>query len=299
IPLQTAVSSTPSAVPLRYSHAVLRQILKTMGVGESSLAGIPSKQEGRRKISVGLYYTPGMSYRSLKEGTIQQRQVPSDVVSVPPGLLAVNDENLMMRVTRKEKPMQQKLSWGWGTGLRVGVPFGKNWMLQTGLSLQQTTYDIKAYKQDPAYVTGDGSSSMVAASAANSTFARFAGGPSGVEKSTTLENRYVSTELPLLIGKRFGHPDKLSFTLLAGAGLTYLIHSNAIIYAPQSQRYFSDDDYLSRFNSNLILEANMNIPLGNHFGFSIGPALQYQLFSSYKAYRAVQEYPYLIGIKTA
>src|SRR5690625_820237 len=31
IPLQTAVSSTPSAVPLRYSHAVLRQILKTMG----------------------------------------------------------------------------------------------------------------------------------------------------------------------------------------------------------------------------------------------------------------------------
>lgn len=285
------------AITLQYSDRIARLMLEEAAPAAPSLARneAPSKD----KISVGLFFTPGVSYRTLKTGGGSS---PQSFDALNANALRPNNSqgfNTLERVNVQDKPLQQKQSWGWNSGVRVALHLSPEWIVQTGISLRQTDYKITAYKQDPAYVSGNGYATVSNSPITNSLYARYAGRTPENSRATTLENRYLSTELPLLVGRRFGNPDQFSLTVLAGAGLTYLLHSNAVMYAPASQRYFSDKDYLHPFNSSLILEASMNVPLSKQIGFSIGPAFQYQLFSSYKNYNSVKEYPYLIGIKTA
>ena len=290
--------TTPGTAPdMQYSAAITRLLLQQAGSPALLALNSAESKEGA-KLTVGLFFTPGVSYRTLKTGT-----TPSPAMNSAPVQNFTNgqlvSQDVVMRVNAREKPMQQKQGWGWGSGLRLALHLPENWILQTGLSLRQTNYEVTAYQQNPAYVTSEGAIAELPAPVTNSSYARYAAGYGQPQRPTTLENRYLSTELPLLVGKRFGHPDAFSFTVLAGAGLTYLLQSNSVMYAPASQRYFYDKSYLSPFNSSLILEASMHIPLSRNLGFSIGPALQYQMFSSYKDYSAVKEYPYLIGLKTA
>lgn len=289
-----------------YSERVIRLMLAGVHPDAPLLARGDAAASGKNKITFGIYFTPGVSYRTLKTGGAPSSSSGRMMASPsPPNTDIVQSGNVQefassMRINTTDKPLQQKQSWGWGSGIRVALHLPDNWLLQSGLSLRHTNYAITAYRQDPTYVYNNGTASTLAAAPlANSNYAQYASRYAATDQATTLENTYLSTELPLLIGRRFGSPDAFSVTVLAGAGLTYLLHANSVMYAPNSQRYFTDEDYLSPFNSSLILEANMNIPLGERLGFSIGPALQYQLFSSYKSYDPVKEFPYLIGLKTA
>lgn len=291
--------SINKTLSLHYSEKIAQLMLDAIRPAAVPLLAKKNTSEAMQKVTVGLFFTPGVSYRTLKTGSVSSGRQFADVSSAFLRPNTTQNTANPVRVNVQEKPLQQKQGWGWNSGLRVAWHFSEKWLLQTGLSLRHTSYEITAYKQDPVYVNNRGFSTMAAAPLANSTYASYVNRYAENNQMASLENRYLSTELPLLIGRRFGDPDKFSLTVLTGAGLTYLLHSNAVMYAPKSQRYFSDEDYLHPFNTSLILEANMNIPLSKNIRFSIGPAFQYQLFSTYKNYDSVKEFPYLIGIKTA
>lgn len=299
------VNPEDAVTSLHYSDRIVQLMLTEAHTTGGLLAQNSAAAAEKSKITFGIYFTPGMSYRTLKTGgrpSSGGRMMASPNSPNIDGIRPGNAQEFAssMRINTTDKPLQQKQGWGWGSGIRVALHLPDNWLLQSGLSLRQTNYDITAYRQDPAYVYNNGAAyTMAAAPMANSNYAQYASRNIANDQVTTLENSYLSTELPLLIGRRFGSPDAFSVTVLAGAGLTYLLHANSVMYAPNSQRYFTDEDYLSPFNGSLILEANMNVPLGKNLGFSIGPAFQYQMFSSYKGYDPVSEFPYLIGLKTA
>jgi hypothetical protein len=103
----------------------------------------------------------------------------------------------------------------------------------------------------------------------------------------------------LLISRRFGQAGKIHFNVAAGGGVLYLIKSSAIIFAPESGRYFRDEDMLKPFNGSLHLEADVVFPLSKKINFTIGPSMQYQVFSTYKDYPQVKEHPYFPGIRAA
>ncbi len=303
---ESRVAGTPSLQSLQYSERIIQLLLPSaeLSAHPDAEAERPVGKSGENregKLAVGLFFTPGMSYRTLKTPGKSHSPI-MNAAPAPSGggyslMSPLSTET--NRMNRSDKPMQQKESWGWESGLRVTLNLSKGWILQSGLSLRETNYKVTAYKGSPAYVNQSGNSMATARPMANSMYALYVSRLPENNLPVTLQNKYLNTELPLLIGRSFGNPDKLSFSILAGAGITYLLRADAVMYAPKSRRYFSDKDYLHPFNSSLILETNLDIPLSRNFHFSIGPVLQYQISSSYKDYKAVKEFPYLIGLKTA
>ncbi len=290
---------------LQYSQKILPFLLQSAGLStspevEDENSATESQKNQEKKLAVGLFFTPGLSYRTLKTSGSAAPSLMDAAPSGPaPGysLMSPMSANAS-RINQNEKPMQQRQSWGWESGIRVALDLSKGWFLQSGLSLRETNYLVTAYKGSPGYVNREGTFMATARPMANSNYALSVSRLQEDDRPVHLQNKYLNTELPILVGRNFGNPDKVSFSVLAGAGITYLLNANSVMYAPKSRRYFEDDGYLGAFNSSLILETNLNVPLGSDFHFSIGPVLQYQLSSSYRAYKSVREFPYLIGVKT-
>ncbi|HLR37539.1 MAG TPA: outer membrane beta-barrel protein [Chitinophagaceae bacterium] len=258
-------------------------------------------------IAFSAYFAPGMSYRKLDVNPVSpDRRFASGAVQ--------NQTLVQLSERQQETPsqqgsaqqLQQSRDWGWGAGLRMEVTLHKKWEFETGLALQKTSYNITAYKPssladrdgqarymmvEPLTVRDNSISNFAASSDMNPD-----------NNKVAFDNQYLRAELPLLIGYNFGNPDKLSLSVMTGVGLTYLMNANAMEYDAGQNRYFTNPETgkdLRAWNSNLMLEISMDVPLSQHLGFSIGPSLEYQLMSSYKDNNAVAEFPYQIGMKAA
>ncbi len=235
-----------------------------------------------RKPSYEIFYTPGMGYRSLTEGSS--------------GMMTGNTSSSYSSSSLSN--LKQQPAWSWAAGARVILPFGKSWSLQTGLSVEQSNYSITAYGTYPAYVQNN-NNYYYSASPSRSLYFLSTNALAAARPAVNhLHNSYFSGEIPLLVGKHFGNPRSVSLNLAAGAGLTYLFHTNPVIYSPVSGRYFTGADYIRKFNGNFHIETSLFIPLGPTLKLDVGPSFQYQILSSYKNYPAIKERPYLLGFKT-
>ncbi len=259
-------------------------------------------------IAFSAYFAPGMSYRTLDVDPVSpDRRFASG---------AVQNQTLVQLSEREQatppsqqgnaRQLQQSRDWGWGAGLRMAVTVHKRWKFKTGLALQKTSYNITAYK--PSSLSDrDGQVRYMMVqplTVRDNSIANFAASNnmSPDDNKIAFDNQYLRAELPLLIGYNFGNPDKLSLSVMTGVGLTYLVNANAMEYDAGQNRYFTNPETgeeLRAWNSNLMLEVSMDVPLSPRLGFSIGPSLEYQLMSSYKNNESVSEFPYQIGMKAA
>lgn len=250
-------------------------------------------KKGKQKASFEVFFNPGFGYRTL---SLQAHPAQRQMDNMLSGFAVIKDNKI-----------DQKPEWNVSGGFRGIFPLGKAWQAETGLSLQRVGYRVKAFGTYPAYVRTDGSATVSNAMAspgsaarpqdrANSFFASTALTPA-VQEPAYIQSHYLYGELPLLIGRQLGHPDKVHFTLGIGGSLLYLINSSAIIFSPASGRYFKDENILRPFNSNLRLEAGAVFPLSPSVNLIVGPSVQYQVFSTYKGYPQVKEHLYFPGMK--
>lgn len=248
-------------------------------------------KKGNEKVSPGklfgkpsyeIFYTPGIGYRSLTEGSS--------------GIMAGNPSSSYSSSSLSD--LKQQPAWSWAAGARVILPFGKSWSLQTGLSVEQLNYSITAYGTYPAYVQNNNNYYYSASPSRSPYFLSTNALAAARPAVNHLHNSCFSGEIPLLVDKRFGNPRSIFLNLAAGAGLTYLFHASPVIYSPVSERYFTGADYIRKFNGNFHIETSLFIPLSPGLKLDIGPSLQYQILSSYKNYPAIKERPYLLGFKT-
>lgn len=251
-----------------------------------------SEVQKKGKVSWQVFFTPGISYRSF---TINESSMLGSSAAPAPGN--------SLAASPSSKVIEHRKDDAWEAGFRVSWHLKKGWETQTGLSVMHSGYSIHAFGSYPAYINNNGNTAFTDASSANSYYTAYslslrAAAVPQASSAVFLHNRYLHVELPLLIGKEFGDPQKINVAIAAGPALTYMLSSNSIMYAPGSGRYFTNKDYLKPFNLNFQLEAELHIPLNKKLQFTVGPSFQYQVLSTYENYPLVKEHPYSIGIKT-
>lgn len=272
--------------PLAYSNRISSSLMIAPNEGNLSFSKKGNEKVSPLKLyrrpSYEIFYTPGMGYRSLTEGSS--------------GMMAGNLSSSYSSSSLSK--LKQQPAWSWAAGARVIFPFGKSWSLQTGFSVEQLNYSITAYGTYPAYIQNNNSYYYSASPSRSLSFLSTNALAVARPAVNHLHNSYFSGEIPLLMDKRFGDPRSISLKLAAGTGLTYLFHANSVIYSPMSGRYFTGTGYIRKFNGNFHIETSLFIPLSPRLKLDVGPSFQYQILSSYKNYPAIREHPYLLGFKT-
>ena len=281
------------SLPVRMSDLKVEQpasVWQQDLIQEKGPAAEVARKQWRKKPVLGFSFTPGIGYRVLKIAP------PEPVYASPAPPRSGSNSLSSAQASGSRVRFKQEPDWSWVAAAQVTIPLGKQWFMQSGLSVTRISYRILAYGTYPAYVQNNGDPSIASRRNINSFYTTNAVVP--VTKPSYIHNRYLAAEVPLLIGWQLGNPDKTSFSIGAGAGLSYLLGSNTVIYSPDSRRYFTDKDYPRTINGNLHLETSVHLPLTEKFRISVGPSFQYQAFSTYKNYPQVKEHPYFLGIKT-
>lgn len=239
-----------------------------------------------RKPVFEIFYAPSLGYRTLKGAS---------------GIMTNNSSSALDQFGSSSavSHLKQQPEWSWSAGARIIFPLGKSWSLQTGLSAAEMNYRIAAYGTYPVYIQNNAAAysyyAMPGRQVSSMSVNAFAATRAQL---SYLHNSYITSEIPLLINKRFGNPHGITINLGAGAGFSYFFHSNPIIYSSSSGRYFVDDHYIRPVDANFHFETSVLIPLSTHLKLELGPSFQYQILSSYKHYPAIKEHPYLLGLKT-
>lgn len=247
---------------------------------------VPIAVKTHPKLSFSLFFSPSSGYRILHETPT----TPASLMPSAPTTPSSNPPSLSAAPPVEKRGPSQHPAFSWVLGVRTELSLGSHAYLQTGVSLQQANYRVLTYGAYPAY------SLSGSARRPNMFLATNAIAAAAIQHGTYRTNSYLQAEVPVMAGWRFGDPDRIHVSVAAGAGISYLLHSDPLVYSPKSDRYLTDKDLIRPVNSLLHLETAVHLPLGHHAAVSLGPSIQYQLGSSYRNFDEVKEHPYLIGI---
>lgn len=279
----------PSQVPLAPLNDISGQQTHPVTIAISETAGEKEPVKKKRRPSFELYVTPGRGYRILNVDNSKEKAQQMD--------------NLLsgFAVVRHNK-IDQKPDWGFSAGVRGVFPLGNKWSLETGLTVIRQGYRVKAFGTYPAYVSNNGNYAMASPAAPNRGNSFYASSSLAVDRAAQqkpayIHNSYWYGQVPVLVNYRIGREDKVHVEVGLGGGLLYLIKTSPVIFAPESGRYFVNKDLLKPVNASVQMEVEAVIPMSRHLNLIFGPSMQYQLFSTYKDYPQVKEYPYFPGLK--
>lgn len=285
--------------PTLRQEAPFQRTWHAQATADSLLRGAANGHPGgpltRHRLSWGIYVTPSIGYRTFTSGIHHSDVPPMSMDPSPPGSGAA----LNFFTYRRSVPItyQQRPEWNWAAGVQVFYALCDQWSLQSGLALTQTGYQARIYDASPAHVNQDGTAQPADAGMPVNSGSMSYGSSAVTPKARDFHIRYLSVELPVMVHRSLRSSGRVSFDLGAGAGLTYLAASRSLIYSPVTGRYFSDARYLRDVNANLHLEAGIVIPATRNLWLTAGPAVQYQVGSSYKGYDQVREHPYFVGLQ--
>jgi len=251
----------------------------------SATAALPAASVPRhRKLSFSVFFSPSSGYRVMKETPLTPVSLAPAAPSSPS-----NPPSLTAAPPAEKAGTRQRPDFSWAIGIRTGLSLGSHTYFQTGISLQQTAYRVLTYGTYPGYT-------LSGPVRRPNMFLATRAIPAALQRGVYRKNRYLQAEIPVMAGWRFGDLHRTHLSVAAGAGISYLLHSDPLIYSPKSDRYLTDKGLIRPVNSLLHLETALHIPLGSRTAVSLGPSVSYQLLSSYRNFDEVKEHPYQIGI---
>jgi hypothetical protein len=240
----------------------------------------------RKRLSWQIYFLPTVSYRKLVENkpfiaNTQQISGSSPLNYV----IATDDVNNV--VTHKP-------DIGLELGFNVGFPIGKNVKLTTGLQLNISKYDIKAYPYQPEparlALTNDNGSASVSTIQAN--YRNY----ESYTKPDWLSNFYLSASLP--VGLEVNVTDTRKTYLGMGGTIqpTYILGDRAYLISTDFKNYAEVPSLTRRWNVSTSFEVFAGYTTGK-IKWKVGPQVRYQLLSSFEKRYPVKEHLIDFGLK--
>ena len=237
-----------------------------------------------KKLSVQLYITPSISYRSLKENKDFIRAAQASGTPVPLANLYTPDIN---------NAVTHKPDIGFQLGVTAGYPLTKNITLTSGLQFTVSKYDIKAYSH-PSEVTTIALNSAGGGSNTVSAYTNYRN--TGGSDVNWLRNLYLSASIPVglelkLIKNKKGY---------IGAGgtvqPTYVIDNRSYLLSTDFKNYAEIPSLIRRWNINTGFEIFAAHTTGA-VQWRVGPQVRYQMMSSFIEKYPVKEHLFDFGIK--
>lgn len=233
--------------------------------------------KGRSKLSLIMYASPIVSYRKLSNINKSSEFSP----------VAVNfSENI-------DGYVDHKPAIGFELGSKAQYNLSKNLLLQAGLQLNYSRYNIRAYNTYAEKATIALRSTPRADTFASYTSLRNFGGYSPEQ----LQNQYlqlsipIGAELVLLGGKK-----RLQLSVAASVQPSYLLTNNSFLISTDYKNYVKNPDLTRRWNLHTNVEAFVSYK-ANGLRWQVGPQFRHQTLSSYSDKYPIREYITEFGFK--
>ena len=242
-------------------------------------------RKSRSKISLEFFVTPTVSYRKLSDNEIfLNAAARSNNNVVAQNYISVGDINSV--VTHKP-------DLGLEIGFSAGLPVSRTVKLITGLQLNVSKYDIRAFGHAPEMAT---ISLNTGGGAGNSVSAITNYRNLDVNNSNWLQNLYVSASLP--VGAEWKVLRARNAYLGIGGTFqpTYILSDRVYLISTDYKNYAEVPSLIRRWNMNASFETFVGYTLGN-MKWRIGPQVRYQLQSSFASKYPVKEHLFDYGLK--
>lgn len=238
----------------------------------------------KSKLTFQAYFTPTVSYRSLKEDNQFLSETQSRSIQ----------SNSMVRISDVENIVTHKPDYGLQLGINAGYELSPRVTFITGLQFNVNKYDIRAYSYPSenttiALMSGTFSPSSVEAQTTYRVY-------SGSTKADWLHNLYFSASLPVGLQVRLSGAGKTEIGVGGSLQPTYVLGNRTYLLSTDYKNYAEVPSLIRKWNMSTSFEAYAGISTGK-LDWRIGPQVRYQLFSSYKEEYPVKEHLFDFGLK--
>lgn len=238
------------------------------------------RQKWKDKLSMEIYATPNVGYRSLTSNI--QNGAQSGNLSAATGS-GINNE------------VRHNPGIGMEAGLGLSYSVTRSILLKAGAQLNYTSYSINADQTNHPILTSlllngpnNGNPFL---SATTSTYSN-----SSQLQPVTLHNTTFQVSLPVGIAIKLAGNQNLGW--YAGATLqpTVVMGGTANLISSDYKNYVSDASLIRRWNMNTGFETYVNYKIGA-YTLKVGPQFRYQLLSTYDSKYTFSEKLYNAGLK--
>jgi hypothetical protein len=222
----------------------------------------------RGKLGLQLFFTPTVSYRSLRENKGYS------------GQLGVYDFN---------KAIHHKPDLGFQLGLMAKYPVSPKVKLRGGIQFNVNRYDIKTNSSSYEVATIRFSNRQTVNQMTG--YNNFNG-----YKANWLENLYLSVSAPIGAEMKLAGNKRTNFGVAASLQPTYVIGDRAYVISTDYKNYMEVPWLVRDWNVSTGLETFVSSSTGN-VKWQVGPQVRYQLLSSYEKKYPVKEHLFDFGLR--
>jgi hypothetical protein len=242
------------------------------------LAVIRLSPATRKRFNLQFYFSPTVSYRKLTDGT-----KTGNIRNLP-----LASSHLGVNYFVDHKP-----SVGVELGSNLLYSPAKNLVLKSGLQMNYSRYNIKAYKfyYEKARIAltsaGNGPDTM-----SSYTSLRNLSGYS----PEALQNQYVQVSLPLGAELTLLRGKRVQLNVAGTIQPTYLIYNDTYLLSTDFINYIKEPSLVRKWNVHTSAEAFISYHIGG-MRWQVGPQFRYQTLSSYNDRYPIKEYLIEYGVK--
>ena len=238
------------------------------------------RQKWKDKMSVEIYATPVVGYRSLTNNIQNPVQANNISATASAGI---------------ENAVNHKPGIGLETGLGISYSLTRSIKLKAGVQLNYTSYGINADQTNHPILTNlllnGPNNGMPYLAATTSTYSNSSG-----LQPVTLHNTTYQFSLPVGLAIKMAGNENLSWYTGASLQPGMVIGGTANLISSDYKNYITDASLIRRFNMNTSFETYINYKMGG-YTLKVGPQIRYQLLSTYDSKYTFSEKLYNVGLK--
>jgi len=236
----------------------------------------------RKKISWQVYFSPTISYRSLKENK----------AFINSTLASNNSLTYYTAISDINSLVTHKPDIGLQLGFNAGYSLSKRLKVIAGMQFNVSKYDIRAYTYNSevatiALNTGSGTNSV----STITNYRNFSG-----DNASWLRNLYISASMPIGLELKLNKPGNTDLGIAATVQPTYMLGDRVYLISTDYKNYAVVPSLTRKWNFSGGLEAFAGINTGK-IHWRVGPHVRYQMLSSFDSKYPVKEHLFDFGVK--
>lgn len=236
----------------------------------------------KSKFEWQLFFSPTLSYRKLTSGVSEIKEVFRGI-----------PYSTVEESTSVSDLVTHKAAAGAEVGANLVYKVTDNFLLKTGLQLNYSRYQLKAFVAKPEETTLAVINKPSGVDSINviSTLQNYSG-----RGASWFNNEYFQISMPVGFEWSVIGNATLRWNIAASAQPVYNFANNVYLLSTDFSRYGQDPSLIRKWNINAGVETFVSYNMGS-FRWQAGPQLRYQLMSSYKSQYPVKEYLVDFGFK--
>jgi hypothetical protein len=259
--------------------------------GIESVSNSYIKLAKRKKATWQIYFTPTVTYRSLKEN--QAFIKAARLATNPINQTSPSPSAITYNLAELEHVVTHKADLGFQLGTSVSHPLSRKLRLVTGFQFNVNKYDIKAYGHTTEVATISLNTLGRRSSVSTVTSYRVIGSGYNVN---WLRNFYFSASVPIGLEYVVARGKRSYVGVAANVQPTYVLDNKSYLVSTDYKNYAQVPSLTRHWNINTGAEIFAGI-VNKKSEWRISPQVRYQTLSSYKNTYPVKENLFDVGVK--